>query len=103
VKMSIGVVVPFRGPERRGGGRPGSDGGGGPLSKWWPVMEGEARGWRRVMRGNEGDKMSVWFSYSRTEESGRRRRTVWWHWPKEVAAQASGGGRCPPSWAKLLG
>jgi hypothetical protein len=55
VKMSTGVVVPFIGPERWGGGRPGSDGGGGALSKWWPVMEGEARGmapsdegkWRR--------------------------------------------------------
>jgi hypothetical protein len=103
VKMSIGVVVPFIGPERQGGGRPGSDGGGGPLSKWWPVMEGEARGWRRVMRGNEGDEMSVWFSYSHAEESDRWRRTVWWHWPKEAAARASGGGRCPPSWAKLLG
>jgi hypothetical protein len=44
VKMAAGVVVTFIGPERRGGSRPGSDGGGGVLSKWWPVMEGEARG-----------------------------------------------------------
>jgi hypothetical protein len=33
VKMTAGVVVPFIGPERRGGGRPGSDDGGGVLSK----------------------------------------------------------------------
>jgi hypothetical protein len=44
VKMVAGVVVTFIGPERRGGSRPGSDGGDGVLSKWWPVMEGEARG-----------------------------------------------------------
>jgi hypothetical protein len=44
VKMATRVVVPFIGPERWGGGRPGSDGGGGALSKWWPVMEVEARG-----------------------------------------------------------
>jgi hypothetical protein len=42
--MAAGVVVPFIGPERRGGGRPGSDGGSGALSKWWPVMDGEVRG-----------------------------------------------------------
>jgi hypothetical protein len=44
VKMAAGVAVPFIGPERWGGGRPGSDGGGGALSKWWSVMEGEVRG-----------------------------------------------------------
>jgi hypothetical protein len=44
VKMAARVVVPFIGSERQGGGRPGSDGGGGALSKWWPVMEGKARG-----------------------------------------------------------
>jgi hypothetical protein len=44
MKMVDGVVVPFIRPERRGGGRLGSDGGGGALSKWWPIMEGEARG-----------------------------------------------------------
>jgi hypothetical protein len=95
VKMAAGVVVPFIGSERRGGGRPGSDGGGGALSKWWPVMEREARGWRRVMRGNEGDEMSVRFSYSRAEESGRRRHTTRRRRPKEAAARASGGGRRP--------
>jgi hypothetical protein len=31
VKMTDGVVVPFIWPERRGGDRPGSDGGGGTL------------------------------------------------------------------------
>jgi hypothetical protein len=44
VKMAAGVVVPFIGPERWGGGRLGSDDGGGTLSKWWPIMEGEVRG-----------------------------------------------------------
>jgi hypothetical protein len=44
VKMAAGVVVLFIGSERRGGGRPGGDGGGDALSKWWSVMEGEARG-----------------------------------------------------------
>jgi hypothetical protein len=42
--MAARVVVPFIGSERQGDGRPGSDGGGGALSKWWPVMEGKARG-----------------------------------------------------------
>jgi hypothetical protein len=44
VKIATRVLVHFIGLERRGGGRPGSDGGGGALSKWWPVMEVEARG-----------------------------------------------------------
>jgi hypothetical protein len=44
VKMVAVVVVPFKGPERRGGGRPDSDDRGGALSKWWPVMEGGVRG-----------------------------------------------------------
>jgi hypothetical protein len=95
VKMAAGVVVPFIGPERWGRGRPGSDGGGGVLSKWWPIMEGGRGGWRRVMRGNEGDEMPVRFSYSRAEESDRRWRTTRWCRPKEAFAQASGGGRCP--------
>jgi hypothetical protein len=55
-----------------------------------------------VMRGNEGDEMPAWFSYSHTEESGRRWRTAWRRRPKEAAAQTSGGGR-PPGWAELLG
>jgi hypothetical protein len=42
--MAAGLVVPFIGPERRGGGRPGSDGSGGELSKWWPIMEEEVMG-----------------------------------------------------------
>jgi hypothetical protein len=44
VKMAARVVVPFIGTERQGSGRPGGDRGGGALSMWWPVMEGEARG-----------------------------------------------------------
>jgi hypothetical protein len=44
VKMAARVVAPFIGMERQGGGQPGSDDGGAALSKWWPVMEGEARG-----------------------------------------------------------
>jgi hypothetical protein len=52
VKMVAGVVVPFIGPKRREGGRPGCDGGGGVLSMWWPVMEGEARGMPPSDEGN---------------------------------------------------
>jgi hypothetical protein len=52
-----------------------------------------------VMRGNEGDEMPIRFSYSHAEESGHRRCRS-----KEVAAQASGGGRHPQagpnSWAE---
>jgi hypothetical protein len=51
VKMAAGVVVPFIGSERRGGGWLGSDGSGGALSNWWPVMEGEAR---RMAPSDEG-------------------------------------------------
>jgi hypothetical protein len=29
-----------------------------------------------VIRGNEGDETPAWFSYSHTEESGRRQRTA---------------------------
>jgi hypothetical protein len=52
-----------------------------------------------MMRGNEGDEMPVQLSYSRAEESGRRRRR-----PNEAVAWVSGGGRCPRAgpnyWAK---
>jgi hypothetical protein len=38
------VLRSFIGSGRRGGGRSGSDGGGGALSRWWPVTEGRRRG-----------------------------------------------------------
>jgi hypothetical protein len=57
-----------------------------------------------VMRGNEGDEMPVQFTYSRTEESGRRWCMARRRRPKEAAAQESRGGRCPRAglnyWAK---
>jgi hypothetical protein len=40
VEVAAGVLRPFIGSARRGGGWPGSDGGGGALSRWWPVTEG---------------------------------------------------------------
>jgi hypothetical protein len=46
VKMAAGVLVPFIGTERRGRGQLGSDGSGGALSKWWPIMEWRRGGWR---------------------------------------------------------
>jgi hypothetical protein len=46
---------PFIGSRRRRGGRLGSDGGGGALSRWWPVMEGKAKRRRcRLMEGKGG-------------------------------------------------
>jgi hypothetical protein len=57
------------------------------------LWKGRRGGWHRVMRGNEGDEMPVRFSYSRAEESGRRRCMAQWRQPKEEAARASGGGR----------
>jgi hypothetical protein len=44
VEVAAGVLRPFIGSGMRGGGRPGSDGGDGALSRWWPVTEGRRRG-----------------------------------------------------------
>jgi hypothetical protein len=44
VEVTAGVLSPFIGSGRRGGGRPGCDGSGGALSRWWPVREGRRRG-----------------------------------------------------------
>jgi hypothetical protein len=52
VVVAVGVLHPFIGSGRRGGGRPGSIGGGGALSRWWLVTEGEAK--RRRHRLREG-------------------------------------------------
>jgi hypothetical protein len=54
VEVVAGVLHPFVGSGRRGGGRLGSDGGGGALSKWWPVMEWEAKRRCRLMEGKGG-------------------------------------------------
>jgi hypothetical protein len=35
------------------------------------------------------------FSSTRAKEGGSRQHTARWLRPKEAAAQASGGGRCP--------
>jgi hypothetical protein len=59
------------------------------------LWKGRQGGWRRVMRGNESDEMSVRFSYSRAEESGCRRGTAQRRRPNEAAARALGGGRRP--------
>jgi hypothetical protein len=103
VNMSAGVVVPFIGPERWGGGRPGSDGGGGALSKWWPVMEGEARGmapsdegkWRRRDTGlvqlltRGGERPSAAHGAAAVNKGGDGLGVRRW--------------KTPPSWAELLG
>jgi hypothetical protein len=44
VEVAARVLCPFIGSGRREGGRPGSDGGGGALSRWWPVTEVRRRG-----------------------------------------------------------
>jgi hypothetical protein len=54
VEVAAGVLRPFIGSGRRGGGRPGTDGGGGALSRWWPVMEGEAKRRQRRLREGKG-------------------------------------------------
>jgi hypothetical protein len=43
VEVAAGVLRPFIGSGRWGGGRLGSDGSGGALSRWWPVTKGEAK------------------------------------------------------------
>jgi hypothetical protein len=53
VEVAAGVLRPFIGSGRRGGGRLGSDGSGGALSRWWPITEGEAKR-RRRRRLREG-------------------------------------------------
>jgi hypothetical protein len=59
------------------------------------LWKGRLGGWHRVMRGNEGNEMPVWFSYSHAEESSHRWCTARWRRPKEAAARAVGGGRRP--------
>jgi hypothetical protein len=55
VEVVAGVLRPFIGPGRRGGGGLGSDGGGGALSRWWPITEGEAkRRWHQLREGKGG-------------------------------------------------
>jgi hypothetical protein len=54
VEVVAGVLRPFIGSGRWGGGRPGSDGGGGVLSRWWPVTKGEAKRRRRQLREGKG-------------------------------------------------
>jgi hypothetical protein len=48
------VWHPFIGSGRRGGGRQGSDGDGGALSRWWPITEGEAKRRRHRLREGKG-------------------------------------------------
>jgi hypothetical protein len=43
VEVAVGVLRRFIGSRWRGGVRLGSDGGGGALSRWWPVTEGRRR------------------------------------------------------------
>jgi hypothetical protein len=54
VEVAAGVLHPFIGSGRRGGGRLGSDGSGGALSRWWPVMEGETNRRQRWLREGKG-------------------------------------------------
>jgi hypothetical protein len=54
VEVVAGVLRPFIGSGRRGGGRSGSDGGRGALSRWWSVTEGEAKRRRRRLRDGKG-------------------------------------------------
>jgi hypothetical protein len=78
VEVAARVLRPFIGSGRRGDGRPGSDGGGGALSGWWPVMEGEVKRRQRQLReGKQGG--------GGRETSGLVRR----RWP-----EAHGGARC---------
>jgi hypothetical protein len=54
VEVAVGVLRPFIGSGRQGGGRQGSDGSGGALSRWWPATEGEAKRRRRRLREGKG-------------------------------------------------
>jgi hypothetical protein len=54
VEVAAGVLRHFIGSSWRGGGRPGSDGDGGVLSRWWPVIEGEAKRRRCRLRWGRG-------------------------------------------------
>jgi hypothetical protein len=54
VEVAAGVLRPFIGSGWQGGGRLGSDGSGGVLSRWWPVTEGEAKRRRRWLREGKG-------------------------------------------------
>jgi hypothetical protein len=48
------VWHPFIGSGRLGGGQLSSDGGGGVLSRWWPVTEGEVKSWWCRLREGKG-------------------------------------------------
>jgi hypothetical protein len=54
VEVAAGVLCPFIGSGRQGGGQPGSDGDGGALSRWWSVTEGEAKRRRHLLREGKG-------------------------------------------------
>jgi hypothetical protein len=77
VGLAAGVLCPFIGSGRQGGGRPGSDGVSGALSRWWLVTEREAKRRRRQLRERKGGGGGQ-------ETSGLVRR----RWPK-----AHGGAR----------
>jgi hypothetical protein len=100
VEVAAGVLHSFIGLGRRGGGRLGSDGDGGALSRWWPVTEGETkRRWRQLRERKGGGGRAA---------SGPVRR----RWPKAHGgawrgrpsddARASGAeGRRRGRWAGL--
>jgi hypothetical protein len=92
VEVAAGVLRPFIGSGRQGGGQLGSDGGGGAFSRWWPVTEGEAKGRQRRLRegkGGGGQVTSAPVQKRWPEVHGGARRG----WPSDGARASGAGGR----------
>jgi hypothetical protein len=103
--VAAGLLRPFIGSRRRGGGRLGCDGGGGALSRWWPVTEGEARRSQRRLREGKGGGGRVTSGpvQRRWPEAGGTagRATALGHREPEVGDEA--GGQTGQAWAVLAG
>jgi hypothetical protein len=82
VEVAARVLCPFIGSGRRGGGRAGSDGGSGALSRWWSVTEGEAK--RRQHGLTSGPVRRRWPEAHADARRGR---------PSDSARVSEAGGR----------
>jgi hypothetical protein len=91
VEVAAGVLCPFIGSGKQGGGRSGSDGGGVALSRWWPVTEGEAKRRRRRLREGKrgGGRVTSGPMRRRPEVHGG----VWRSWPSDGARASEARGR----------